>query len=203
MSLRSEQTGITPLQAPEDEVSELAELRQLVETLRQSVRARDDFIVIAAHELRNPMTPIVGVAELALIAARIVSKCQSRVIIMLERLQRLIQDYVRRVTKLMDVTRLESGNLQLEPAATDVSHLVLSIVHRYEAELAHQHCTLEDDIEADVSGRFDPLALEQVVDNLVSNAVKFGAGKPGDGSVAIGWTRCVFGGAGPRDRHVS
>jgi signal transduction histidine kinase len=60
---------------PEDEVSELAELRQLAETLRQSVRARDDFIAIAAHELRNPMTPIVGVAELALIAARKDGEC--------------------------------------------------------------------------------------------------------------------------------
>lgn len=177
MSLRS-QMGTAPLQSPEDELSELAELRRLVETLRQSVRARDDFIAIAAHELRNPMTPIVGVAELALIAARKDGKCPPRVILLLERLQRLVQDYVRRATKLLDVSRLESGNLQLEPAATDLSQLVLSIVHRYEAEAAHQHCALEHDIRADVSGRFDPLAVEQVVDNLVSNAVKFGAGKP-------------------------
>jgi signal transduction histidine kinase len=178
MSLRSKQSETAPLQAPEDEVSELAKLRQLVETLRQSVRARDDFIAIAAHELRNPMTPIVGVAELALIAARKEGKCPPRVIILLERLQRLVQDYVRRATKLLDVTRLESGNLKLEPTATDVSQLVLSIVYRYEAEAAHQHCALEHDIEADISGRFDPLAVEQVIDNLVSNAVKFGAGKP-------------------------
>jgi two-component system OmpR family sensor kinase len=180
MSIRSNQSGAAPLQPPEDEVSELAELRQLIETLRGSVRARDDFIAIAAHELRNPMTPIVGVAELALIAARKEGKCPPRVIILLERLQRLVQDYVRRATKLLDVTRLESGNLKLEPAATatDVSQLVLSIVHRYEAEAAHQHCALEHDIEADISGRFDPLAVEQVIDNLVSNAVKFGAGKP-------------------------
>jgi hypothetical protein len=86
--LRSEQTAITPRQAPED-ISELADLRQLVETLQQSVRARDDFIVIAAHELRNPMTPIVGVAELALIAARKDGTCPPRVIRLLERLQRL------------------------------------------------------------------------------------------------------------------
>jgi two-component system, OmpR family, sensor kinase len=118
---------------PEDEVSELAELRQLVETLRQSVRARDDFIVIAAHELRT-MTPIVGVAELALVAARKDGTCPPRVIILLERLQHLVQDYVQRATKLLDFSRLESGNVQLEPAATDVSHLVLSIVHKYEAE---------------------------------------------------------------------
>ena len=177
MSIRSNQSGAAPPLPPEDEVSELAELRQLVETLRGSVRARDDFIAIAAHELRNPMTPILGVAELALIAARKESKCPPRVILLLERLQRLVQDYVRRATKLLDVSRLESGNLQLEPAATDLSRLVLAIVHRYEAEAAHQQCALEHDIEAAISGRFDPLAVEQVVDNLVSNAVKFGAGK--------------------------
>jgi two-component system, OmpR family, sensor kinase len=125
MSPRSNQTGAAPLQPPEEEVSELAELRQLVETLRGSVRARDDFIAIAAHELRNPMTPIVGVAELALIAARKDGRCPPRVILLLERLQRLVQDYVRRATKLLDVSRLEAGNLQLEPAATDLSQLVL------------------------------------------------------------------------------
>ena len=180
MPITSKQSATARLESPEDEVSELTQLRQLVDDLRQAVRARDDFIAIAAHELRNPMTPIVGVAELALIAARKEGKCPPRVIILLERLQRLVQDYVRRATKLLDVTRLESGNLKLEPAATatDVSQLVLSIVHKYEAEAAHQHCALEHDIEADVSGLFDPLAVEQIIDNLVSNALKFGAGKP-------------------------
>ena len=178
MSISSKQPGTAQLQVPEDDLSEVVELRQLVETLRQSVHARDDFIAIAAHELRNPMTPIVGVAELALIAAWKDGKCPPRIIALLERLQRLVQDYVRRATKLLDVSRLESGNLQLEPAATDVSHLVLSIVHRYEADAAHQHCALEHDIETDISGWVDPLAVEQVIDNLVSNAVKFGAGKP-------------------------
>ena len=55
--------------AADDEVSELVELRQQVEDLRRAVRAGEDFVAIAAHELRNPMTPIVAAAELALIAA--------------------------------------------------------------------------------------------------------------------------------------
>jgi len=128
MSVRPKQSATARLQAPEDEVSELAQLRQLVEDLRQAVRARDDFIAIAAHELRNPMTPIVGVAELALISARKAEgRCPTRVIFLLERLQRLVQDYVGRATKLLDVSRLEAGNFQLEPSATNLSHLVLSI----------------------------------------------------------------------------
>ena len=179
MPITSKQSATARLESPEDEVSELTQLRQLVDDLRQAVRARDDFIAIAAHELRNPMTPIVGVAELALISARKAEgRCPPRVILLLERLQRLVQDYVGRATKLLDVSRLEAGNFQLRPADTNLSHLVLSIVHKYEAEAAHQHCALEHDIEADVSGLFDPLAVEQIIDNLVSNALKFGAGKP-------------------------
>jgi len=179
MPITSKQSATARLESPEDEVSELTQLRQLVDDLRQAVRARDDFIAIAAHELRNPMTPIVGVAELALISARKAEgRCPPRVILLLERLQRLVQDYVGRATKLLDVSRLEAGNFQLRPADTNLSHLGLSIVHKYEAEAAHQHCALEHDIEADVSGLFDPLAVEQIIDNLVSNALKFGAGKP-------------------------
>ena len=53
-----------------DAASEMADLRRRVEELHQAVRARDDFIAIAAHELRNPMTPILGMAEAALAAAR-------------------------------------------------------------------------------------------------------------------------------------
>ena len=179
MSAGLKQSGTVQLEAPEDEVFELAQLRRLVDDLRHAVRARDDFIAIAAHELRNPMTPIVGVAELALISARKPEgRCPPRVILLLERLQHLVLDYVGRATKLLDVSRLEAGNFKLEPAATNLSHLVLSIVHRYETEAAHQHCRLEHAVEADVSGLFDPLAVEQVIDNLVSNALKFGAGKP-------------------------
>lgn len=166
-------------QAHDDEASELASLRQQVDDLRQSLRARDDFIAIAAHELRNPMTPIVGVAELALIAAQNAEgTCPPRVMALLERLQHLVQDYMKRATRLLDVSRLEAGKPQLELAATDLSSLVLSVTQRYEAEAAHQRCVLVPDIEGGIVGVCDPLAVEQIVDNLLSNALKFGAGKP-------------------------
>ena len=136
-------------QAYDDEVSELASLRQQVDDLRQSLRARDDFIAIAAHELRNPMTPIVGVAELALIAAQNAEgRCPPRVMALLERLQHLVQDYMKRATRLLDVSRLEAGKPQLELAATDLSSLVFSVAQRYEAEAAHQRCVIEPDIES-------------------------------------------------------
>ena len=99
--------------------SEAAELRRRVEELVQAVRARDDFIAIAAHELRNPMTPIIGLTEAALAATRNAEGASPRVTTLLEHLQRAARDFVRRATRLLDVGRIQSGNLRLEPSEAD------------------------------------------------------------------------------------
>src|SRR6195952_185889 len=128
--------------------AELAELRQQVAQLRDAVRARDDFIAIAAHELRNPMTPIMGVAELALKAARDAeSTCPPRVTTLLERMQLLAQDFIQRSTRLLDVSRIEAGNLQLRPSATDLSALVLSVAQKYDVIAARSRSSIELVIE--------------------------------------------------------
>lgn len=159
--------------------SELADLRREVAELRQAVRARDDFIAIAAHELRNPMTPILAVADLALKAARNAeNSCPPRVTTLLERMQLLAQDFIQRSTRLLDVTRVEAGNLRLAASATNLSALVHSVAQKYDVTAARVGSPVELDIEKGVAGWLDPLAAEQVVENLLSNALKFGAGKP-------------------------
>jgi two-component system, OmpR family, sensor kinase len=159
--------------------AELADLRQQVAQLRDAVRARDDFIAIAAHELRNPMTPIMGVAELALKAARDAeSACPPRVTTLLERMQLLAQDFIQRSTRLLDVSRIEAGNLQLRPSETDLSALVLSVTQKYDITATHRRSPIELDIKGGITGILDRLAVEQVVENLLSNALKFGAGEP-------------------------
>lgn len=168
-----------PEQLGSNATLELAVLRQEVAELRQAVRARDDFIAIAAHELRNPMTPIMAVADLALKAARDGGgSCPPRVTVLLERMQLLAQDFIQRSTRLLDVTRIEAGNLRLEPSATDLSALVHSVAQKYEAMAARTGSLVELDVKSGVAGWMDPLAVEQVVENLLSNALKFGVGKP-------------------------
>ena len=165
--------------ASDVDASELAVLRQQVAELRLAVRARDDFIAIAAHELRNPMTPILMVAELALtVAHKAGHACPPRITTLLERLHVDVHDYVRRTTKLLDVSRIEAGNLRLEPSDTDLSTLVLSLAQRYEVAADRARSPVELGIQDGITGVWDRLAVEQVVENLLSNAFKFGAGKP-------------------------
>jgi two-component system, OmpR family, sensor kinase len=162
-----------------DAAPEVAALRRRVEELLQAVRARDDFIAIAAHELRNPMTPIIGLAEAALAAARGAGGAgPPRVTTLLEHLQRAARDFIRRATRLLDVGRIESGNLRLEPTETDLSEVVRAVAERYAAAAAHGRSALGLEVEDGVSGTWDRLAAEEVVENLLSNALKFGMGRP-------------------------
>jgi two-component system OmpR family sensor kinase len=156
----------------------VADLRRRVEELHQAVRARDDFIAIAAHELRNPMTPIIGLAEAALAAARNAEGASPRVTALLEHLRLAARDFVRRATRLLDVGRIQSGNLRLELSEADLSELVRTVAQRYAMAAAHGRSALELEIEDGVFGMWDRLAAEEIVENLLSNALKFGTGRP-------------------------
>ena len=139
----------------------------------------DDFIAIAAHELRNPMTPIMAVAELALKAAREAEGiCPPRITTLLERMQLFAQDFIQRSTRLLDVSRIESGNLRLLPSTIDLSSLVRSVAARYDFIAARSHSPIELDVDKGIIGVLDQLAVEQVIENLLSNALKFGTGEP-------------------------
>jgi two-component system, OmpR family, sensor kinase len=151
----------------------------LVAELTQAVCARDAFIAIAAHELRNPMTPILGHIEYMLaIGRRPDSSYPEAVIIALERLHGLIGEYIKRATTLLDISRITTGHLRAELSVVDLFRIMRQAVHRHRADAEHTGCRLVPSIENNVSGLLDELAVEQIADNLLSNAVKYGAGEP-------------------------
>ena len=161
----------------EDHDTSTAALLASVEELREAVRARDEFIAIAAHELRNPMTPILMQVE-ALRAAAQRHGSLDRIAAGLERLETIIHAYLRRATVLLDVSRITSGKLRLAPMPVDLSALIRRVAENLVPAAKRADCRLELDIEEEVRGIWDPLAIEQIVENLLSNAIKFGAGKP-------------------------
>lgn len=152
---------------------------RLAAELAQSVRARDDFIAIAAHELRNPMTPILGYAEYLLaVGRRPESECPEPIIVALERLVGLIGEYIKRATTLLDVSRITAGKLCAELSLVELSGVIRQAVERHRPEAERSGCRLWPSIEDNISGLLDQLAVEQIADNLLSNAIKFGAGEP-------------------------
>ena len=143
------------------------------------LRARDEFLAIAAHELRNPMTPIAAWVELLLTQARRrSSQLPLEILSGLERLEYLVNAYLRRATTLLDVSRISTGNLHLTKTELDLSSLVRETVLAMIPAAETAGCALHLTVQDGISGSFDRTAVEQVIENIVSNAIRYGAGQP-------------------------
>jgi signal transduction histidine kinase len=146
-----------------------------------AVQLRDEFLSVASHELKTPLTPL----HLKLTAlSRELPRCcagDNRS----EALQRHVRVAQRQVHKmstlinsLLDVSRLSRGKLKLEPENTDLGEVLGEVTAWFSPEAARVGSVLQVEAAAHVSGWWDRLRLEQVVTNLISNAIRYGAGRP-------------------------
>lgn len=154
-----------------------ADNERLIDELRAAIAARDEFIAIAAHELRNPMTPIVGQVQLLVSRARR-EQASPALLRGLEMLEHAVDHYIHRATTLLEITRLNAEQVRLEPTTFDLCELVKDCARKYEQLAARAGSTLRCVFEPPVTGTWDRLATEQILDNLVSNAIRYGDGKP-------------------------
>jgi signal transduction histidine kinase len=146
--------------------------------LEQALQARDEFLSIAAHELRNPMHSLL----LQISAAVQVARQHSSVPLVrrLERVQQIVDRYVKRASLLLDVARMNATGTQPQLESVDFAEVVREVVESYAPEAAFNRSTLNVKVPHSLPGRWERLALEQIVSNLISNAIKFGAGAPID-----------------------
>jgi PAS domain S-box-containing protein len=149
---------------------------------QQAIRVRDEFLSIASHELRTPLTPL-QIQLQRLIGTRGKSTVENlapdRLRAILTRAEKQVERLAALIDNLLDVSRISSGRLKLEREATvDLAALVRDVAGRFSEELARAGCRLVLRADQPVVGRWDPLRLEQVVTNLISNAVKYGPGQP-------------------------
>jgi len=148
--------------------------------LESSLRARDDFLSVLAHELRNPLTPLtMQVASLQATAAAASQPLDARWV---EQQLNIVQRAVARLAKLtedlLEVSRTTVGGFRLERAETDLVELTREVVARSRDELERARCSVTIEGDPVVEGQWDRLALERVVAQLLSNAMKYGPGRP-------------------------
>jgi two-component system, OmpR family, sensor kinase len=150
-----------------------------VSRLTEAVEARDAFLAVAAHELRNPMTPIIGRIQILARAVRRPDFQVERLVQGLDEIEWLITRYLKRANVLLDVSRITSGKLALERLPVDVCEVAREVIENFSPLRRHAGSDLTLDLPGEpvvVSG--DRLAIEEILDNLVSNAIKYGADEP-------------------------
>jgi PAS domain S-box-containing protein len=164
-----------------EEKRKAEERERLLVQLQQAVRMRDEFLSVAAHELKTPLTPLALRLNQLLRMARSPQHGQRDSEWELRNLE-VAAGQVRKlamlVDGLLDVSRLAEGRLSLSLEEVDVAEVVQDVARDLEPQALRAGCTLRVEAQAAAVGELDRVRVEQVVSNLLSNALKFGAGKP-------------------------
>ncbi len=166
-----------------------AEREQLYAEAREAARIREEFLSVAGHEMRTPLTSLQF--QLHTVQRRLEAGQPEKAAETLVRARQQLTRLTRLTEELLDVTRFIADRLTLEMEEFDLTQLVLEVAERHRDGASRAGCELRIEASDPVTGRWDRSRMDQVVTNLLSNALKFGDGKP----IEI---RVEAGGAGAR-----
>jgi PAS domain S-box-containing protein len=155
---------------------------RLYRDAQRAIRLRDEFLSIAGHELKTPLTAL-DLQLQSLLAGVTRGQTALPPDRWEERLRKTIAQsrrIGRLVHELLDVSRITSGRLLLEFETFDMARLVEETIERHAGELARSGSEISFEAQGETVGAWDPSRLDQVVSNVLNNAIKYGAGKPID-----------------------
>ena len=158
---------------------------RLYRQAQEAVQVREEFLSIASHELKTPITSLQLQMQLLLMHTRrgtLSHLPAERLAKILETGQQQVKRLAILVNDLLDVSRISALGLELRRETTDLAHIVETVVERFGPEAAERGSVLHVYASPAV-GDWDPNRLEQVAVNLLSNAIKYGAGRPIEVSV--------------------
>ena len=156
---------------------------------RTAVQTRDNFLAIASHELRTPLSALTVLTSSLVRAAnheRLMKLGPEGLKERMLKAERQTGQLARLVDRLLDVSRLSTRDLRLERAQTDLTEVVRDVITRYEDTAAETGSPIELKVSGPTIGFWDHSRMDQVVTNLVGNAVKYGAGAPVVVSISTG-----------------
>jgi signal transduction histidine kinase len=149
-----------------------AELQRVNRELTEANRAKDVFLATLSHELRTPLTPVLG--WVGLLRSGGATPDPLMLAQGLEAIQRNAQLQARLIDDLLDISRVVSGKLRIDPEPVNLSAVVESAAETVRAEAESRSVELSVELpDGPVVVQGAPLRLQQIVWNLLSNAVKF------------------------------
>ncbi|KQV35538.1 histidine kinase [Massilia sp. Root335] len=153
-----------------------AERAELLAELTAASRAKDEFLAMLGHELRNPLSPIVSALELIRMRGETGSVREREII------ERQVQHLVRLVDDLLDVSRVTRGKVELKCERVELAQPLGKAVEMARPLLEQHHHRLDVEIEPGLAWEGDPMRLAQVVSNLLTNAARY---TPAGGHVVL------------------
>jgi signal transduction histidine kinase len=153
------------------------ERERLLEDRNRAIEARDQFLAVAAHELRTPIATLrLLVDHLTTTLARSFPDAAS--VNQLTLLKRQVDRLASLVVQVLDVSAITGRGLELTPGPLDLREVVRDVLARFDLEFRQRGIVATMDAPDPVVGNWDAARVDQVITNLLSNALKYGAGRP-------------------------
>ncbi|HVR60503.1 MAG TPA: GAF domain-containing sensor histidine kinase, partial [Polyangia bacterium] len=149
-----------------------------------AVQVRDEFLAIASHELKTPLTALrLHLEKIQRALERTRPSAETAVESVsggVEKIARQAERLTKLIDELLDVSRISAGHLTLQPESLDLARLLREVVQRFGDDSRKAGCAVNVQAPPALWGHWDALRVEQVLLNLLTNAVKYGPGKPID-----------------------
>ncbi|AZC37819.1 hybrid sensor histidine kinase/response regulator [Pseudomonas chlororaphis] len=159
----------------------LKQLQATQNELEQAVRMRDDFMSIVAHEVRTPLNGLILETQLRKMhlardnaAAFTLDKMHA----MVDRDERQIKSLIRLIEDMLDISRIRTGKLSIRPSRVDLVQLVRGLLENFAPQVEAAESSIALTAEDSLLGQWDEFRIEQVISNLLTNALRYGAKSP-------------------------
>ncbi|ROL77685.1 hybrid sensor histidine kinase/response regulator [Pseudomonas chlororaphis] len=159
----------------------LKQLQATQNELEQAVRMRDDFMSIVAHEVRTPLNGLILETQLRkmhLARDNASAFTLDKMHAMVERDERQIKSLIRLIEDMLDISRIRTGKLSIRPSRVDLVQLVRGLLENFAPQVEAAESSITLNAEDSVLGQWDEFRIEQVISNLLTNALRYGAKSP-------------------------
>ncbi|MET0848281.1 MAG: hybrid sensor histidine kinase/response regulator [Pseudomonas sp.] len=164
-------------QARREQEALLKQLQATQNELEQAVRMRDDFMSIVAHEVRTPLNGLILETQLRkmhLARDNASAFTLDKMHAMVDRDERQIKSLIRLIEDMLDVSRIRTGKLSIRTSKFDLVQLVGNLLQNFAPQVDAAECSVSFTAEQPVVGNWDEFRIEQVISNLLTNALRYG-----------------------------
>ena len=147
---------------------------------QKGIQLRDELISTASHELKNPLTALrLQLQFMPQVVNQFVDKSlRERYLSSIQRSLNQVDEFGILINNLLDSSRIQAGRLILNRSKVNLSELIHNVLDYFKVEIEKTGCSLNTNLNPEIWGLWDRARIEQAFINLLTNAMKYGKGKP-------------------------
>ncbi|MGE0616053.1 MAG: ATP-binding protein [Bacteriovoracia bacterium] len=157
---------------------DITQLKNTERDLRRAIRFRDEFLSVASHELKTPLTSLKIQLQLAQRNVARQSLTSDTIPSLLTKFDTQIRRLHHLIENLLDVTQLQAGRVRYHLEEVNLAQVVSEVLDRFSEELKLANCQVDGSLDSHLLGMWDRSRIDQIVVNLITNAIKYAPGAP-------------------------